>query len=181
MRFRSAFALFALTLSACQATLASAQGPSVSASSPVVKINGRVLEATASAGSYLSIVRQWKTGDRIEISLPMKLRVEAMPDDPTLQAFLYGPIVLAGDLGSEGLTEAMTTGPNAPQIRRAPALEIPEFTEMGTDPAVWIKPADKALAFRTNGQKTDVSFSPLNSIFGRRYSVYWKVNGCACG
>ncbi len=151
------------------------------ASAPVVKINGRVLEATASGGSYLSISRPWKTGDRIEISLPMKVRVEAMPDDPTLQAFLYGPIVLAGDLGSDGLTDAMITGPNAPRIRQAPAVEIPEFTEMGADPAIWIKPAGKALTFRTNGQKTDVSLSPINTIFGRRYSVYWKVNGCACG
>jgi DUF1680 family protein len=151
------------------------------ASAPTVKINGRVLEATASGGSYLSITRSWKTGDRIEISLPMKLRVEAMADDPTLQAFLYGPIVLAGDLGSDGLTDAMQTGPNAPRIRQAPALEIPEFTEMGADPAIWIKPADKALSFRTNGQKTDVAMSPISSIFGRRYSVYWKVNGCTCG
>jgi hypothetical protein len=38
MRFRSAFALFALTLSACQATLASAQSPSTPASAPSVLI-----------------------------------------------------------------------------------------------------------------------------------------------
>ena len=37
---------------------------------------------------------------------------EAMPDDPKMQAFLYGPLVLAGDLGAEGLTEAHIIGPN---------------------------------------------------------------------
>ncbi len=151
------------------------------ASAPVIKINGRALEATAAGGSYFSIARQWKTGDKIEMSLPMKLRVEAMPDDLTLQAFLYGPTVLAGDLGSEGLTDALITGPNAPRMHAMPQLTIPEFTQMGEDPAMWIKPADSPLGFRTNGQKTDVSFAPINSIFGKRYSVYWKVNGCRCG
>ena len=40
----------------------------------------------------------------------MHLTVEATPDDPTLQAFLYGPLVLAGDFGSAGLTKEMLIG-----------------------------------------------------------------------
>ena len=52
----------------------------------------------------------------------MHLHVEAMPDDPGMQAFLYGPLVLAGDLGNEGLTEAHIIGPNlrvgAPDIEQ---------------------------------------------------------------
>ena len=42
----------------------------------------------------------------------MHLHAQAMPDDPATQAFLYGPLVLAGDLGGEGLTEAHIIGPN---------------------------------------------------------------------
>jgi len=34
------------------------------------------------------------------MELPMRLTVEAMPDHPGVQAFLYGPIVLAGELGT---------------------------------------------------------------------------------
>jgi uncharacterized protein len=44
--------------------------------------------------------------------LPMYLYVEVMPDDSPMQAFLYGPLVLAGDLGAEGLIEAHIIGPN---------------------------------------------------------------------
>lgn len=83
-----------------------------------VKINGKALEALASRGSYLAISRTWKTGDKVEVELPMKLRIERMPDDPTMIAFLYGPVVLAGELGSEGLTKDRIYGPNAPQMRR---------------------------------------------------------------
>jgi hypothetical protein len=105
----------------------------------------------------------------------MRLRIEAMPDDPKVQAVLYGPIVLAGDLGAEGLTEQMIVGPNAPQTRRLP-LEVPSFRAAGGDPPSWIKPGDKALNFRTTGQTKDVALAPINSIFGKRYSVYWNVS-----
>ena len=77
-----------------------------------MKLNGKPLDASAAPGSYLTLNRAWKAGDRIEMELPMHLHVEAMPDDPHMQAFLYGPLVLAGDLGNEGLTEAHIFGPN---------------------------------------------------------------------
>jgi len=35
----------------------------------------------------------------------MSLAAEPFPGEPRVRAFLYGPIVLAGDLGSQGLTE----------------------------------------------------------------------------
>jgi hypothetical protein len=104
----------------------------------------------------------------------MRLSVESMPDDPKTQAFLYGPLVLAGDLGSEGLTEKLIVGPSAP--RRQPPIDIPTFRAAGPDPASWIKPADKPLTFHTTGQQKDVALMPINSIFNKRYSVYWQVS-----
>ncbi len=139
-----------------------------------VKLNGRALEVTPTPGSYFTLTRAWKAGDKIELSLPMHLSVEAMPDDPRTQAFLYGPIVLAGDLGSEGLTDAMIVGPNAPQMRRLP-IDVPAFKAPSPDPSAWIKPTGAPLTFRTAGQATDVTLAPLNSIFSKRYSVYWQV------
>ena len=98
-----------------------------------------------------------------------------MPDDPTTQAFLYGPLVLAGDLGAEGLTDQMIVGPNAPQLRRLP-IEVPTFHAPGPDPSSWIKPAAAPLTFRTTSQPRDVTLAPLASLFGTRYSVYWQVS-----
>jgi hypothetical protein len=123
----------------------------------------------------------------------MRLRVEAMPDDPGMQAFLYGPLVLAGDLGGDGLTEAHIIGPNlrvgAPNAEQwgsplgppsaAPPvaeIEIPAFRAAGADPSSWIKPTGQPLTFRTTGQKKDVTLVPLNSLFDKRYSVYWQVS-----
>jgi uncharacterized protein len=164
--------------------------PAWLASAPVVKLNGRALEASAAPGSYLTITRTWKAGDRIEMALPMRLTVEALPDDPATQAFLYGPLVLAGDLGSEGLDESriiglqgprmalLGSGPGAPRTDAAPplpALEIPAFKAAKGDPASWIKPSGAPHTFRSTGQQKDVTMRPLNSIFGKRYAVYWQV------
>jgi DUF1680 family protein len=140
-----------------------------------VKLNGRAVDVTPTPGSYLTLTRAWKAGDKIEMTLPMHLSVESMPDDPRTQAFLYGPIVLAGDLGSEGLTESMIVGPNAPRPQRIP-LEIPTLQAASADPGSWIKPADAPLTFRTTSQSRDVTLVPLNSLFGKRYSVYWQVS-----
>ena len=88
-----------------------------------------------------------------------------------MQAFLYGPVVLAGDLGTEGLTERNTIGPNNPPVQRNP-IEVPAFKAA----TGWIQPAGQPLTFRTRGQSKDVALVPLNSIFGKRYSVYWQVS-----
>lgn len=140
-----------------------------------VALNGKALEAFPSPGSYVTLSRLWKNGDRIRIALPARLHIEAMPDDATVQAVLYGPLVLAGDLGAEGLTPQMIVGPNAPGVRER-STDVPAFRAAGPDPASWIKPVDgKPLTFRTTGQPRDVTLVPLNSIFDRRYSVYWQV------
>ena len=160
---------------------------------PTVKVNGKPMESSAAPGSYLALKRTWKAGDRIEMELPMHLRVQAMPDDASMQAFLYGPLVLAGDLGAEGLTEAHIIGPNlrvgAPNVEQfgsplgpastappVPEIEVPSFRASSADLSSWIKPADGPLAFRTAGQKRDVKLVPLQSLFDRRYSVYWQVS-----
>lgn len=39
--------------------------------------------------------------ERIEVRMPFSLRLESMPDDPKRVTILFGPHVLAGDLGPE--------------------------------------------------------------------------------
>ncbi len=128
-----------------------------------IKLNGKQIDASSSPGSYLTLSRMWKTGDRIDMDLPMSLRVEAMPDDPKTQAALYGPIVLAADLGTQGLVKELIVGPSVPQIRKAGDIGIPAMAS--------IKPAGKPLAFDMNG----TPLLPLNRILDRRYSVYFMV------
>ena len=55
------------------------------------RLNGKKLEAFAAPSSYLTLRRTWKTGDTVELALPMDLRLDRLPDDPKIAAILYGP------------------------------------------------------------------------------------------
>lgn len=141
-----------------------------------VKVNGKPQTASASPSSYLTLDREWKDGDKIEVRLPMQLHVAPIPDDPSLQAMMYGPLVLAGRLGTSGLSKDMIYGPSGPDEKSI--IPVPEISSAGKDATSWVEPVkDKRLAFRTAGQSANIDLIPLYKLFNERYTVYWKVNG----
>jgi DUF1680 family protein len=142
-----------------------------------VKVNGQKLAEYSSPSSYLTVRRVWKNGDRVEIDLPMKLRLERVPDRQGMAAILYGPIVLAGELGgAEGLTEDKVHGKYGPE---GDPVAVPTFEGKNDAPLEsWIKPvAGKPLTFQTvnAGQPNDVTLIPFYKLFGQRYSIYWEL------
>jgi uncharacterized protein len=144
-----------------------------------VKVNGTVLPAFSSPSSYLSINRTWKDGDKVEVSLPMSLHVHPMPDDPTVQAMMYGPLVLAGNLGKQGVTEALLYASYDTSPKEEP-IPVPAIINPSKDASGWVEPASGTpLAFRTTGLAEPISFVPFYKVFGERYAVYWKVAGKA--
>jgi uncharacterized protein len=143
-------------------------------------LNGRKLEAFAAPQSYLVIDRIWKEGDRLSVTLPMHLHIDAMPDDPSLQAVMYGPVVLAGKLGSSGLNtgilRAEPTKPRTVPEYKGEPIAAPTIVAPSSDPASWLQPiGGRLLEFRTVGQSSEIALAPLNRIFDERYAVYWKV------
>ncbi|HEY7574883.1 MAG TPA: beta-L-arabinofuranosidase domain-containing protein, partial [Thermoanaerobaculia bacterium] len=140
-----------------------------------VRINGEASPVFASPSSYVTLTRTWKTGDRVELELPMGLAVDPMPDDPSIQAVMYGPLVLAGRLGARGLTRAMTYGGYDCELKGAPG-EVAEIRADPKDPESWVEAAPGGrLAFRTKGQTAGLELAPIHRVFGERYAVYWKV------
>ncbi|HEY3812671.1 MAG TPA: beta-L-arabinofuranosidase domain-containing protein [Caulobacteraceae bacterium] len=130
------------------------------------------------AGRWLTIDRVWRSGDVIRMSLPMHVRTEAMADDPKLAAVMYGPLVLAGGLGTQGLP------PEAPYALPTPPRQAPEFrAEPVAAPALarsrpdWIA-SDKAdpLKFRVATASGELVFRPFNQILHERYGVYWRFD-----
>ena len=53
------------------------------------------------SGTYVELKRTWKTGDTVVLILPKTLRLEPTPDNPRVAAIMWGPLVLAADLGPE--------------------------------------------------------------------------------
>ncbi len=125
------------------------------------------------ADGWLIIDRTWKDGDWIEIHLPMALRTEGFPDDRSQHALLWGPLVLAGKLGAEGLPAG------APYAEPTKPREVPEFkAEPVKAPALGegellaaVRSADQPMTWRAGS----VSLVPFNRLWGERYAIYWKA------
>ncbi len=134
-----------------------------------VKVNGSAFKTVAPADSYVEIARTWKPGDTVELVLPKTLRKEALPDNPNRFAVMWGPLVLAGDLGPE----LRGGGPG-----RAAAPETPVFVAPEQPVANWLKPvAGKPGMFRTTnvGLKAEIDFSPFYELPRKRYAIYWDM------
>jgi len=140
-----------------------------------ISINGKKLETFASRSSFLELNRVWKNGDRVEVFLPMNFHLHRMPDKPNLVAIMHGPLVLAGELGTEGLTEDKTYGEYGPS---GDPVSVPKFVTSSDDPNTWIKPvAGKSLTFQTVnvGKPHDVTLVPFYKLFDKRYAIYWEL------
>jgi len=62
---------------------------------PVLMVNGQRFSGDLRAGTFAAVRRTWKSGDRVQIELPMPLRLEPVDvNHPNLVALLQGPLVL---------------------------------------------------------------------------------------
>jgi DUF1680 family protein len=143
-----------------------------------LKVNGRPESVTAKPGSYLTVRRKWKDGDRIELTLPMSLRIQPMPDDPELVAFMYGPLILAGALGTEKLTRDMQYLADQRAMHNGPSIAVSELVLDPRRLGEVVQPvAGEGLTFRTVGigRPTDVTLVPYHKLFFERYAIYWRT------
>jgi DUF1680 family protein len=143
-----------------------------------ITVNGKARAVSGTPGSYVTIDRTWSTGDVVTVTLPMRLRTEALPDTPDRVAVFYGPVLLAGDLGTEGLTPQRRYGPSAPQLGRMKTPVIPAFvSQPGALLSHVAADTTRPLVFRTSGLAfpNDVTLVPFWKTLDVRYNVYWKT------
>ncbi len=137
-------------------------------------LNGHGLDGFAAPGGYYVLDRTWRNGDTVAVKLPMSLHLHAMPDDPTLAAVMYGPLVLAGRLGTDGLTpdvlRAEPTKPRTIPEYKGQPIPAPELRAQGAE-----RVAGRGLEFRAAGEKGAVTLVPFHTIFDERYAIYWRL------
>ncbi len=141
-----------------------------------VAVNGRAQPVAGTPGSYVAIDREWKTGDRVEIGLPMSLRIEPLPGSNDWAAIAYGPMVLAGRLGTNGMPDVYVRGQTDHQ--NVPSPEVPVLVASRDDLLRRIEPVPgERLTFRTKGvgRPVDVTLIPIHRLHHERTSVYWEV------
>ncbi len=129
------------------------------ATSPTVELNGRPAPVTMRNG-YAVIDRTWREGDRLRLVMPMALEAKPTPDDPSVVAFMRGPLVLAADLGSaaesfDGVGPALVTAGAA---------------------TATLSPDGAVDRFRAQGALGEpLRFSPFYAQYDRRAAVYFPT------
>jgi DUF1680 family protein len=63
----------------------------------LVKINGRDQSLQAKPGSYVTLARNWRANDTIEIRMPFGFHLDPVMDQPNVASILYGPVLLAAE------------------------------------------------------------------------------------
>jgi len=156
-----------------QATAIKVRAPYWATSGITVRVNGAVQSVAATPASYLTLDHPWKAGDVVELEMPMTPHIAVAPDDKRVQAPMYGPLVLAALLGTEGLTTGMIYGSSGPDGGER-GMPMPEVTE----PEIWFERTeaspDFSLRFRSKGRGPIHTLVPLSEIMDQRYSVYLR-------
>jgi DUF1680 family protein len=143
-----------------------------------VAVNGDAIKNLPRPGSYLELKRTWRTGDTVTLVLPKTLRLEIFPDNQQRAAVMWGPLVLAGDLGPEP-----PRGQGAQQSRPPAPADAPVLIASDRAVAQLLKPAPaKTGSFRATGVARDladgardVELVPFYRLHRRTYSAAWDV------
>jgi DUF1680 family protein len=140
-----------------------------------IRVNGKKQKIGGEPESYVTLDRAWQNGDRVEIQLPMQLHTEPLPGTTNIVALLYGPIVLAGNLGTKGMPNPYAKDQR--DLVKIPDPKVPVFVSDDKNFLGKIKATREPLVFCTKnlGQPNDVTLIPFYQANHERYSVYWNV------
>ncbi|KAF2643576.1 DUF1680-domain-containing protein [Massarina eburnea CBS 473.64] len=123
-------------------------------SGATIAVNGATQSITTTPGTYASLSRTWTAGDKVVITLPMKLRVIAANDNNSIAALAFGPTVLNGNYGTTTLSAN-------------PKLDLSSVKRVGTT----------GLSFTGTADGKTVNIGPFYDAQGFNYAVYWAVSG----
>ena len=141
-----------------------------------VTINGKKQNLKSTPESYLTLSRKWEDGDTIAVRLPMNLHLRPARDKKDLITIMYGPVVLAGELGSKGMPNDVSSNQKAHSGAMDPPVPV-FLVDANKDPSSWLKRVPgETLRFKTvgAGQPNDVTLIPLADLHHQRYTVYWQ-------
>ncbi|MBE9463902.1 beta-L-arabinofuranosidase domain-containing protein [Dyadobacter subterraneus] len=126
-----------------------------------LEVNEIKIKPQINQDGFLVIDRVWKKGDQVKFTPHKALHAEALADNASRIALMYGPIVLAGDLGD--------TLPDA-------AYGTPVLLTDNRNIGDWISPVpDRPMHFKMKGvgKPYDPELKPFYESNDNYYSVYW--------
>ena len=154
-----------------------------------IAVNGKPFAASVGADRYVSVRRQWRDGDKVDLSLPMKTRLEQMPDKSNYYAVLHGPVVLAAKtnpfpdeklnfLADDSRMGHIASGPVSP-LQAAPVLVSDSAAFAGRFKPVPGLPLTFVAPGLVQGKEGSTVFVPFFRVHEARYMIYWPYSTAA--
>ena len=158
----------------------------VAASEFFVSVNGKAVESTSAASSYLDVKREWKNHDTVEIDLPMHTTVERLPDGSDWVAILHGPIVLAAPDGTNDMRGYRANDSRMGHVANGPMIpmdQVPVLLASAGDLPSHIRSVAKKggpMEFKLTdvvdpSAKDGVTLLPFFRLADQRYQMYWQL------
>ena len=149
-----------------------------------VKVNGQKVDVISGPSSYVTIDRQWKKGDVIDITFPMHNSIKYLPNVPQYIALMHGPVLLAAKTGTEDLAHLVADDSRFGQYasgKKLPINEAPILINNNIDAiANQLQPvAGKPLHFTLSTKMVNGEWSMVNELIpffelhDARYMMYW--------
>jgi uncharacterized protein len=151
-----------------------------------ITINGELYPFNNSSEIYIPIHRIWKDGDIVIVSLPMKTKVEYLPDESPWASIVHGPVVLAAITGHDDLDGLFADDSRWGHVANGamyPVDNAPTIVSQEKDFSDKIVPSDeRPMAFKMadvliSPEYRDLTLIPFYEIHGARYMIYWPVVG----
>ncbi|WP_116106298.1 glycoside hydrolase family 127 protein [Lewinella sp. IMCC34191] len=149
-----------------------------------VTVNGEPQTVTTDEAGFVTIDREWQTGDRISVSLPMHTEAEYLPDDSPWASFVYGPVVLAAATGTEGLDGLFADDSRMGHVATGeflPLDEAPMLVQNGGKLSSQVNalPGDSlrfSIAHAATPEGSEkILLQPFFEVHDSRYMLYWRV------
>jgi len=149
-----------------------------------ILVNGKAIPVKSNPSSYVAIDHNWKTGDRVQIILPMHNRAEQLVNVPNYIAFMHGPILLGAKTGSEDLKGLIADDGRWGQIPAGQKLPVDKAPILIDDDissiAERLSPVKgKPLTFAMTDIKmlnsVNTVLEPFFRIHDARYMMYWMA------
>ena len=146
---------------------------------------GKDYAAGSQPSSYICIDREWADGDVVEVSLPMGVTVEELPNVPEYIAIMRGPILMGARMGTDDLRGLVAGDGRWEHIasgRLVPVYDTPFI--IGSRDGILdklnnMRPVEgKPMCFSVpglfgEGRYKDLVLEPFYKIHDSRYMMYW--------
>ncbi|MXV50091.1 glycosyl hydrolase [Pedobacter sp. HMF7647] len=148
-----------------------------------ILVNGKLFSFKASASEWITLQRNWKKGDKIDIQLPMHNTIDQLPDGLNFVAILHGPIVLAAKTDTANMAGLFADDSRMGHVasgRKYPLQQMPMFVSDSQELENFIEPVPgKPLTFKASNLIQPASYAslelvPFYKVHDSRYVIYWE-------